>query len=96
MTQLTLVSTHQRSLKPLIEAALINEQRLLQAGIQRTEQRLREFEAEHQITTETFICRYENDEFEETLGFVEWIGEYRLLKQLREKVDVLREIKFAD
>lgn len=96
MTELTLVSTHQRPLKPLVEAALANELRLLQAGLQRTEQRLNEFEAKYQLSTSEFIRRYEADEFEETLEFAEWIGEYRLLEKLREKVDILQGIQFAN
>ncbi len=95
MTELTLVSAHQRPLKPLIEAALANELRLLQAGIQRTEQRLQEFEAKYQLTTPEFICRFEDDDFEETLEFAEWIGEHRLLQKLREKTEILQGIKFA-
>jgi hypothetical protein len=96
MTELTLVSTHQRPLKPLVEAALANELRLLQAGSQRTEQRLNDFEEKYQLSTVEFIRRYEADEFEETLDFAEWIGEYRLLEKLREKIDILQGIQFAN
>lgn len=96
MTELTLISTHQRPLKSLVEAALANELRLLQAGVQRTEQRLDEFEAKYQLSTSEFIRRYEADEFEETLDFAEWIGEYRLLEKLLEKIDVLQGIQFAN
>jgi len=44
MTDLRLVSTRKRQLKPLVEAAIANELRLLEAGVRRTEQRLLEFE----------------------------------------------------
>lgn len=96
MAELTLVSTRQRLLKPLVEAALANELRLLEAAIRRTEQRLREFEARYQLPTDEFIRRFEDDEFEETLELAEWIGEYRLLERLRDKADALRGIEFAD
>jgi len=96
MTELTLVSTREHPLKPLVEAALANELRLLEAGIRRTEQRLSEFEAQYKLSTDEFIRRFESDEIGETLEFAEWIGEYRLLKRLREKADTLREIKFAN
>ena len=96
MTELTLVSSRQRPLKPLVEAALANELRLLEAGIRRTEQRLRELEAKYQLPTDEFIRRFEGDEFKETLEFAEWIGEYRLLERLREKADTLRGIEFAN
>jgi phage shock protein A len=96
MVALTLTSSHARPLKPLVEAALKNEQRLLQAGIQRTEQRLREFETEHGMSSTEFLRCYENDELQETLDFVEWIGEHRLLERMREKVNILQEIHFED
>jgi phage shock protein A len=96
MAKLTLISPRDHPLQPLVEAALANELRSLEAGIQRTEQRLRELEHQHQMTTTEFVARYESDELPETLEFAEWIGEYRLLMRLRDKAETVREIQFAD
>lgn len=96
MSTLTLTSNQARPLRPLVEAALSNQLRLLQAGIERTEARLRVFEAEYGLSTEEFVRRYEADEILETLAYAEWIGEYRLLARLREKAETLRGIHFAD
>jgi hypothetical protein len=96
MADLRLVSTRKRQLKPLVEGALANELRLMQAGLRRTEQRLLEFEEKYHLKTEDLISRYEKDEMEETIDFDEWIGEFRLLARLREKVDTLRGIRFAN
>jgi phage shock protein A len=96
MAALTLISTRKRPLRSLVEAALQNELRLLQAGIQRTEQRLRAFETQYSLSSREFLQRYENDELPGTLDFAEWVGEYRLLERLREKVETLQEIRFAN
>lgn len=96
VAELTLVSTAQRPLKPLIEAALANELRLLEAGIRRTQYRLHELEAQYQLSTDEFIRRFEDDELGETLEFAEWVGEYRLLERLYEKAGILRGIEFAN
>jgi len=96
MADLKLVSTRKHELRPLVQAALTNELRLMEAGIRRTEQRLQEFERQYHIGTEDFIARYENDEMEETLDFDEWIGEFRLLSRLQEKADTLKDIRFAN
>ena len=96
MAELTLISPSQRPLQPLVEGALQNELRLLEAGIQRGEQRLQEFEARYGLSTVDFVQRYENDALEETLEFGEWIGEYRLRERLLEKAASLRAIRFAD
>ena len=96
MAELTLVSPSQRPLQPLVEGALQNELRLLEAGLRRSAQRLQEFEARYGLSTTDFVQRYENDALEETLEFAEWVGEYRLRARLLEKADALRAIRFAD
>jgi hypothetical protein len=96
MTVLKLTSSNNRPLRPLIEAAIQNEVRLLQAEIQRTEARLQAFEAEYDLSTEEFLLRYERDDLVETLAFAEWIGEHRMLERLHEKAETLQEIRFAD
>ena len=96
MAALTLTSPHQRPLRSLVEDALHNELRLVQAGIRRTEQRLQDFERQYGLTSATFLQRYEDDELPQTLDFAEWVGEYRLLERLRDKAARLQEIRFAD
>jgi hypothetical protein len=96
MAALTLTSPGRRPLRPLVEGAIHNELRVLETGIRRTEQRLRTFEEKYDLSTETFLQRYENDELQETLDYAEWIGEYRMLQRLKEKSATLREIRFAD
>ena len=96
MSGLRLVPTRKRQLKPLVEAAIANELRLLEAGVRRTEKKLHEFEEKYNFGTQKFISRYENDELEETLDFDEWIGEFKMLTRLREKVDTLRDIRFEN
>ena len=96
MMALTLTSSGRHPLQPLVEAAIHNELRLLQAGIQRTEQNLHNFETQYKLTTQEFLRRFENNELEETLDFIEWVGEYRMLERLNEKAETLREIRFAN
>ena len=95
MTELTLTSSHNRPLKPLIQAALMNEARLLEAGKRQTERRLVKYEAEYQMSTREFVRRFESNELDETLELIEWIGEYRMLKRLQEKIEILQGIQFA-
>ena len=96
MAALTLTSPNERPLRPLVEAAIQNELRLLQVGIRRTEERVQAFEAKYGLSPQEFLRRYEDDELPETLDYAEWVGEQRLLKRLREKAKTLEEIRFAD
>jgi len=96
MTELTLISSATRSIKPLVEAALLNEARLLEAGMRQTQHRLRQFEQQYSTPTEEFVHQYANNEIEETLETIEWLGEYRMAQAIQEKLDTLREIRFAN
>jgi hypothetical protein len=96
MSELTILSPRPQSLKPLVQAALQNELRLLEAGLRRAQLKLNELERRYGLSTAEFIRRYENNEVEETIELAEWIGEQRLLERLQEKVQTLREVQFAD
>ncbi len=96
MTELTLVSKQSRPLRPLVEAALANELRLIMAAIHQTEERLRDFESTYGVMTVEFIARFENDELEETLEYIEWVGEHRLLNHLQEKAETFQGIEIEN
>ena len=96
MAELTLISESQTGLRSLIESALSRESGLIEIGIRQTEQRLQTFERRYAMKTADFLSRYEQDGLDETLDFAEWIGESRLLERLREKMQMLRGIHFAN
>ena len=96
MTQLTLTSSGAHPLKPLVESAIQNELRMVEAGIQRTEQRLRDFESRYGMSTQEFLHRAEAGDVPETLDFAEWEGESRLIERLREKAATLQTVHIAN
>ena len=89
---LTLTSSSPQALRPLIEAAIHTELRVLQAGIRRSQQRIADFETQYGMTTEEFLPRYRNDEIPETLETIEWVGESKLLERLYVDETVLRKV----
>jgi hypothetical protein len=95
MNELKLVSKHPGAIRPLVEGVLAAALRDLELGIQSTEQRLQVFEQKYKMSTSEFVQRYENDEIEETLELGEWIGEYRMLKDLQDDIIQLRDIEFV-
>lgn len=96
MTEITLRSSHEYALRDLVAGALGNEARLLQAGIQRTEERLRSFEQKYGYATSEFLQKYADDELDESLDLIDWLGEARLLERLRQKLVVLQDIQIEN
>ena len=75
--QVTIVTETSVALKPLIEAAIQSELRILELGLERTQQRLRGFEEQYNLTSDDFERRFEAGEIEESLDFIEWSGEIK-------------------
>lgn len=98
MAELKIICEYPDSLKQLIEEALAKRIASLRDGIRRTEERLRQFEAKYELSTDEFLRRFENDELQHRLDmeFDEWIGESWMLKRLREDLDQLRGVEFVN
>ena len=79
------------ALKPLIQSALRSEAKMLELGLERTRQRLRDFEARYGLTTEEFEHRFERSLVEESLEFIEWAGELKTHRLLEAQVQTLQE-----
>jgi len=96
MTELTLISPSVTSIKPLVEAALHNEVCLLEAGLRQTQHRLHQFEEQYAMATDEFIKKQADNGIQETLETIEWLGEYRMVQRIQEKIDALKGIQFAN
>ncbi|MFB2878753.1 hypothetical protein [Floridanema aerugineum] len=98
MAELRIICKHPDSLKRFIEEEVGERLRSLEAGIRRTEERIQEFEAKYQMSTEEFLRRFEKDEFQHRLDmeFDEWVGESRMLKGLQKEAGNLRGIEFVN
>ncbi len=98
MAELKIICDRPDSVKQLLEEALAERLRDIENGIRIGEERLREFEAKYEMSTEEFLRRFENGEITHRLDmeFDEWIGESRMLKGLQEDAAQLRGVEFVN
>ncbi len=96
MQQVRLISDKNHHIRAIVEGALENELRLIEAGIQKTRNHLRNFEDAHHLSTEQFLDQYENDRLEGSMEHMEWVGEARMLERLLEKIDILKSIRIEN
>jgi nucleosome binding factor SPN SPT16 subunit len=96
MNALTITSDTQHQIKPLLETAIENEIRLLEAGLRKTMSNLKAFEDTYKMTTSEFLMKYENDEIEELADFENWVGESRLVDRINDKIKALRSIRIEN
>jgi hypothetical protein len=93
---LKLRSSHPESLKEMIEVDLAKRLQDIEAGIQRTYERLKQFEDQYQRSTENFVHLFTSDQLQHNLDFDEWLGEAWMLEKLQQKQAILKEIEFVD
>ena len=90
LQQLTIKTSNKKTLKPLLESAIANEQKMLLLGLARTERRLAEFEQEFGIPSAEFEKRLDAGELEETEAFTDWRMELGMLNLLKNQHQALQ------
>jgi len=93
LQQVTIQTSNAKRLKPLIKSAIQNQLHDIELGIQLTRARLETFETQYDMSTAEFLRRFKPGELEETLDFIEWQGETKMLALLEEKRDALKDAR---
>jgi hypothetical protein len=93
--EITIKSNSTVNLKPLIEAAIRGELKLLAHGIKRTRSKLTEFEQQFGMSSEEFEQKFNNAELSESLDFIEWFGEIKTLRLLNQQQNALERAEVA-
>ena len=91
LQQLTIKTTDKTTLKPLVESAIENEKKVLSLGIERTRERLAEFEQRFGMSSAEFERRLNALELAETVEFTDWRMEIGMLRLLESQYQALQE-----
>jgi hypothetical protein len=92
MSNLTVIATDLKETENLLREALIKEKVYLQIGIDKTLNRIREFEAKYSATLDQIVKQ--EKEIDHT-DLVEWEGEVEILKRLKKKILNLEQIEIC-
>ena len=87
--QVTIKTSDRARLKPLLRSAIENEKKMLLWGLERTRQRLAEFEQRYGLTSAEFESRLQALELKETVEFSEWRMEIEMLRLLQSQSQAL-------
>ena len=91
LQQITIQTQNAKRLKPLLKSAIQSQLDDIEHGIQLTRTRIEAFEKQYGMSTTEFLRRFKPDELEETLDFLDWQGETKMLTLLEEKRDTLKD-----
>jgi hypothetical protein len=91
LQQVTIQTRNAKRLKPLLKRAIKSQLDDIDRGIQLTRSRLEAFEKQYGLSTIEFLRRFKPGEMEETLDFLDWQGETKMLALLEEKRDAFKD-----
>ena len=95
MQQITIVSESMTALKPLLESAIQTELRMIRLGIERTQQKVDDFERQYEMLSSEFETLFDSGEIDETLDYIEWSGEIETLRRLQAKYQTLQRAQLS-
>ncbi|MBI3960598.1 MAG: hypothetical protein HY328_17445 [Chloroflexi bacterium] len=95
MQQITISSESVTALKPLLESAIQTELRLIGLGIERTQQKLDDFERQYEMVSGEFEALLGSGAIEENLDYIEWSGEIETLRRLQAKYQTLQRAQLS-
>jgi hypothetical protein len=95
LQELTIRTNDRATLEPVLKAAIENEKKMLSLGLERTRQRLAEYERQYGMTSDQFERRLNALEVTETVAFSEWRMEIGMLRLLESQHRALQEAELA-
>ena len=95
LQQVTIKTHHKATLRPILRSALDGQQKMVSFGLQKTRQRLAEFEQEFGMNSEEFERRLNAGELDETVAFTDWRMELGMVRLLEEQYQALQEAQIG-
>ena len=91
MTRTSIESDHKRAVTSLVKSSLALQRKVLQAGLKRTQARLKAFEKEFGQTTQAFYQAYQEGHMGDDESIMEWAGEWETYQELKRALEALLE-----
>jgi hypothetical protein len=95
LQELTIRTNDRATLEPVLRAAIENEKKMLALGLERTRQRLAEYEQEYGMTSDEFEHALLSTKVAESVAFSEWRMEIGMLHLLEGQRQALEEAELA-
>ncbi|MEK6983221.1 MAG: hypothetical protein AABX33_01495 [Nanoarchaeota archaeon] len=78
--------------KSLIKSSLNIEENILNLGLNKWKNKLKEFEKQHKISTEKFVSKFNKGELGDDKKWFEWALAYKAYNHVKGKLDIVKGI----
>jgi hypothetical protein len=91
LQEIVIKTNASEALKPLVEAAIRNQIKALKHGVERTKERIAEFEKRAGMSSVEFEQKFQANQIEETIETIDWNMELAALRLLESQYQSLSE-----
>lgn len=93
MTKVIIESDSPSQVRPLIQAAVDHEVRVLKMGLEKTKGNLQKFEERFGMESQKFYQEFQAGELGDSMDYIKWAGEYETLLELQKDYAEIEEIQ---
>ncbi len=93
MTKVIIESDSASEVKPLIQAAVDHEVRVLKTGLEKTKRNLQTFEERFGMPSKQFYQEFQAGRLGDSMDYIKWAGEYETLLELEQDYAEIEEIE---
>ncbi len=91
------IHSNNKLAKAILNDALQAEENRISYALQLGQKRLELFEKKYGVSSETFLSEWTAEKLEgKDIEYTEWAGEARLYSHMRERLTIIKEIKYDD
>ncbi len=78
--------------KLLIKSSLNKEENILNLGLNKWKNKLKEFEKKYKISTETFVNKFNKGQLGDDKKWFDWLFAYKAYNHIKEKLELVKGI----
>ena len=87
MNDVVNISSQNERLLLLLDDAVKSEIQIIELGIKKASQKIRQFERKYKMSSEEFYKAFSSGELGDASDFMEWAGEYEILVDLKQDIE---------
>ncbi len=81
--------------KKIVSNGISEERKKIEYALERTNNIIKKYEKEHQMSSEEFLQRFQEGEIDENSEFFEWWAELKVTKELEDKLHIVESIEIC-
>ncbi|MDZ7342264.1 MAG: hypothetical protein ONB27_12985 [candidate division KSB1 bacterium] len=82
-----------KKINRIVEEALDREKKIIEHALKRTQEKLRKFELQYNMSSSEFFQQYQAGKTDDRDDFIDWAGEYQILMSINDRMNDIKELR---